>query len=130
MSDQFEHADLLGKRVLLLVTDDQLFHALQECLEGAGCETFGTYPTSSAGWIAAPQAHMDVAVLDADHLEEHAPALAHGLHARGVPVLLLATPGRNALWFEWLHPLRKPFTEQQLLDGVADALNPSEKTVH
>jgi hypothetical protein len=43
---------------------------------------------------------------------------------------LLATPGRNALWFEWLQPLRKPFTEEQLLDSIADALHASEKTVH
>lgn len=130
MRNQADHATLRGKRVLLVVTEDELLHALDECPQNAGCETFGAYMPFSAEWTATPEAGIDAAILDADQLEEHAPALAHHLIARGSPVVVLATPGRHALWFEWLHPLRKPFTEQQLLDGVADALSPPERTVH
>ncbi len=104
--------------------DDRLYCALKDTLHDAGCETFGLFTVVSETLNAVPESHIDVALIDVSRHDLRCVAFVRQLHRRGVPVLLIA-PRRSE---DLPSPLRsctrlaKPFTEQDLLDGIAEVL--------
>lgn len=105
--------------------DDRLYCAMKDALQDAGCETFGLFTAVSETLNAVPQSHIDVALIDLSQHDPRFTAVFHQLSRRGVPILLITE--RRASAVSDLLPARsrlaKPFTEQDLLDRIREAMN-------
>jgi DNA-binding response OmpR family regulator len=120
-----DYVSLYGKRVLIIEEDDLLFLALRDALEDAGCETLRAESYVPDMPPVVPDTHIDVALLDIDPDSVTGPSLLTRLRDRGVPLVLISASESDSLprQDEPTRQLRKPFTERELLDGVADVLH-------
>lgn len=120
-----DHASLRGKRVLIVEDDDCLYHALRDSLQDAGCETFGSCERVCDPLDTVPASRLDAALVDADALNSRRVAyLAQQLGDRAIPIVWITARRSAELTRDGQshEPLRKPFTEQELLDGMACAI--------
>lgn len=122
---QSDYICLYGKRVLIIEEDDLLFLALRDALEDAGCETLRTASYVPDMTPAVPDTHIDVALLDIDPGSITGISLMTRLRDRGVPLVLISAgeAETSSEQHEPMRQLRKPFTECELLDGVAHVLH-------
>jgi AmiR/NasT family two-component response regulator len=120
-----DHASLRGKRVLIVEDDDCLYHALRDSLQDAGCEIFGSCERVCDPLDTVPASRLDAALVDADALNARRVAyLTQHLGDRAIPIVwITARSGSELTRAGQVHePLRKPFTERELLDGMAGAV--------
>lgn len=120
-------ADLYGKRILVVEDDDRLYCALKDTLQDAGCEVFGTCTHVSGLWDAVPNTYVDAALIGTPQgsvgLSQFA-SLARQLTERGVPILLMTSRTAQRMPGNAQHSsLVRPFTEQDLIYGIAAALS-------
>ncbi|MDY0068082.1 MAG: hypothetical protein RBS02_17065 [Steroidobacteraceae bacterium] len=118
------YALLRGKRVFMVEDDDRLYCALKDTLNDAGCETFGLFTAASENLYAVPSSQFDVALVDVSRRDARFARVIQSLNERGVPMLLITGRSRTDLPAQlqrrpWL---AKPFTEQDLLDGIANVI--------
>jgi DNA-binding response OmpR family regulator len=112
-----------GKRILLVEDDDRLYCLLKHALQDIGCEVFGCSAHLVSLWGRAPTAHVDAALID----NSEAPpvsALIQQLGSSGVPILLIGerdSPSSSGSKPRCAH-LTKPFTEEDLLYGIVEAI--------
>lgn len=124
-SDETHGHALSGKRILIVEDDDRLYHALKDALEDFGCEILGTCMRMSGSLDTLPGSYLDAALIDLEQLSiERAASMASRLDARGVPVVLITRelPADLPAALRAQRRLLKPFTEQDLLDGMARAI--------
>jgi DNA-binding response OmpR family regulator len=119
---------LPGKRILVVEDDDGLYQALRDSLLDAGYEVFGSCERVCDPMDTVPSSHLDAALVDMDPLGSgRATSLAQQLSQRNVPIVWI-TARRDASVARTLQMhgrLRKPFTEQELLDSIASAVGKS-----
>jgi DNA-binding response OmpR family regulator len=125
MSDQnASMTSLRGKRVFVVEDDDRLYCALKDALQGAGCETFGSSSAISKSLDAVPESYFDLALVDVSREDSHVAALVQRFRQRKVPLLLI-TAERSQQPSSPAHSrgrLNRPFTEQELLEGVLEVI--------
>jgi DNA-binding NtrC family response regulator len=111
---------LRGKRILVVEEDDRLFCALTGALHEAGCETFGLLAHFPDAAATIPESHVDAALVDVEWRGTPFQMLVKRLNERNIPVLFIGPqlPVSAAGAHRAPKHLRKPFTEQQLLDGM------------
>ncbi len=116
---------LYGKRILVVEDDDRLYHALKDALEDCGCEVFGSCVRLSGPLNTVPGSHLDAALIDIEPRAARAlSVIVQDLTERGVPMLFITAQRRDELPRAF-HPhrlLRKPFTEEELLEEMAQTL--------
>jgi DNA-binding response OmpR family regulator len=119
---------LPGKRILVVEDNDGLYQALRDSLLDAGYEVFGSCERVCDPVDTVPSSHLDAALVDMDPLGSgRATSLAQQLSKRNVPIVWI-TERRDASVARTLQMhgrLRKPFTEQELLDSIASAVGKS-----
>ena len=115
---------LRGKRVFMVEDDDRLYCALKDTLHDAGCETFGLFTAASENLYAVPTSQFDLALIDVGRLDPRFTCVIQNLNERGVPILLITGRTRTDLppQLQARPWLAKPFTEQDLLDGIASII--------
>ena len=128
MAVQTGTESLFGKRILLVEEDDRLYCALKDALRAAGCETIGLpahFPDVSA---IVPGSHVDAALVDISWSGRRLSAITRQLDERSVPIPYIGTLGTSGLPVRApaAKPLRRPFTEQELLDGMLETINSVE----
>lgn len=115
-------ATLHGRRVLVVEDSGLLWGMVDETLRGAGCLVVGPYTKFDQAMAAMPAIRMiDLALLDINLRGELVHPLARELKLRGVPILVTSAY-RNSELSPTLRSaafLRKPFTGDDLLDGLA-----------
>ena len=111
---------LRGKRIILVEANDALFCALKDALEDAGCEVVGS-PLSEA-CLLVPFANADAALVDNASADAAFEALARVLAERQIPTIFIAPEPPGGMLSRWQTHLRKPFTEQELLQSVCAAV--------
>ena len=123
---------LRGRRVLIIEGDDELFRALAEILTAAGCAVtdatkLGAGESCAEVSVWVLDRVVDVALVDADPSSKATRMWIRHLDDRGVPILITYDPARPLLVpaSQSQRQLRKPFTEPELLDGLAAALSAS-----
>jgi DNA-binding response OmpR family regulator len=115
---------LRGKRILLVEEDDRLYCALKHALQDIGCDVFGSSAHTVGLWGDAPIAHVDAALIDNSEAPQVS-ALVRRLRSSGVPIVLIS-PRDSSGRFQSQLPcsrLTKPFTEEDLLYGIAEAVS-------
>lgn len=121
-------ATLHGRRVLVVEDNGLLWGMLDETLRDASCLVVGPYARFDQAMAALPAIRtIDIALLDIDLRGELVRPLAGELMQRGVPILVTSayqsselSPTLRSAAF-----LRKPFTGDDLLDGLAALLEHS-----
>ena len=122
-----DRALLHGKRVLIIQGDDELFRALAEILTAAGCAVtdcvmLGTWGQPSEVLVWVPDRTVDIALVDSDPSNCATLIWIQHLNDRGIPMLITYDPARPLLVpaSGSQRQLRKPFTEPELLDNLAN----------
>lgn len=113
-------ATLRGRRVLVVEDNGLLWGMLDETLRDAGCEVVGPYTTLDQAMAAMPTVQMiDIALVDISVRGEL--TRASELTQSGVPILVTSAYESFELpqTLQSAAFLRKPFTEGDLLDGLA-----------
>jgi DNA-binding response OmpR family regulator len=115
---------LEGKRVLLVEDNGLLGFVLEETLREAGCEVIGPFGGLHDAMRAANARCIDVALLDINLRGELVSPLAHQLRERRIPFLLTSAYhcGDLPRALQSAAQLRKPFTDADLLSGLATVL--------
>lgn len=122
-----DRSPLHGKRILIFEGDDELFRALAEILAAAGCAVTdatmlgaGEHSSEVSVWVL--DRVVDVALIDGDPSNSATLIWIQHLNERGIPLLITYDPA-----YAHLVPnscsqrrLRKPFTEPELLDSLAE----------
>jgi CheY-like chemotaxis protein len=118
---------LEGKRVLLVEDNGLLSYVLEQTLRDAGCEVIGPYSRLFDAMVAATRRHIDVALLDIELRGEVVSPLAIQLRERRIPFLLASAyqSGEVPRSLQSAARLRKPFTDSDVLSGLAALLQPS-----
>ena len=114
---------LHGKRILLVEDDDRLYCLLKNALQDIGCEVFGSSAHLVGLWGSAPTAHVDAALIDNSETPSVS-ALIRQLGKSGVPILLIGAcdSGEGSGSQPRCLHLTKPFTEEDLLYGIAEVV--------
>ena len=121
-----DHALLCGKKILIIEGDDYLYQALRDSLQDAGCEVIGSCDRLNYPLDGVSASRLDAALVDMDPLgSERAASLAQQLGDSNIPTVWIT--GRSASEVaaglqtqDWL---AKPFTERELLDSIACAVD-------
>lgn len=118
---------LHGKRVLIIEGDDELYRALAEILAAAGCTVsdcvmLSTWGHSSEVSVWVPDRAVDLALVDNDPGNSATLIWLRHLNDCGIPILITYDPARLLLvpTSRSQRQLRKPFTESELLDSIAE----------
>ncbi|MFL6551708.1 MAG: response regulator [Povalibacter sp.] len=122
---------LSGKHVMVVEDSGVLCCMLEEILKGAGCQLAGPYTHVEEAVQAAKSQKLDAALLDIRVRGELVSPVAQELDRRGVPILLTSAYHiddiprslRRAAF------LRKPFTEEDVLERLSALLMPQQKAV-
>jgi CheY-like chemotaxis protein len=123
---------LKGKRVLVVEDNAALCFVLEDTLRCAGCEVVGPYSRLHDALAAVPEIQIDVALLDINLRGELVSPLAAVLRTRGVPFVLASAYHPNELpraLQSGVH-LRKPFSDVDLLDGLASVMSMSAEPIY
>lgn len=112
---------LKGKRILLVEENDQLYRALTDALQDAGCEVLGAAAFMPRGMGLLPLTRIDVAVIDVANTQT-AMTLVRELRRGGIGCVLIAPHSLSPDAALSCRHLSKPFSEQQLLATVEEAL--------
>ena len=116
---------LQGKRVMVVEDDALLLISLQHMLADLGCAVAGTAMALGPALEMARDLAVDLAVLDVNLNGELVIPVAETLAARGVPFVFATGYGADILSAFAGRPLvAKPYTRQQLEDGMMRALSP------
>jgi DNA-binding response OmpR family regulator len=116
-----------GKRVLLVEDNGLLSYVLEQTLRDAGCEVIGPYGRLHEAMVAANRRQVDIALLDINLAGELVSPLAHQLRERRIPFLLASAyqAGDVPRTLQSAARLRKPFTDSDVLTGLAALLQPA-----
>lgn len=114
-------ATLRGRRVLVVEDNGLLCGMLDETLRDAGCQVVGPYTTLDRAMAAMPAIQIDMALLDISARGALVSPLTSELTQRGVPILVTSAYQCSELpkTLQSEAFLRKPFTDGDLLDGLA-----------
>lgn len=112
---------LEGKRVMVVEDNGLLCYVIEETLRAAGCEIVGPYARLKEALAEAPAQDIDLALLDTNLRGELVSPLAQQLRERGVPFLLTSAYEHDELprALQSATQLRKPYSDMDLLDGLA-----------
>jgi DNA-binding response OmpR family regulator len=112
-----------GKRILLVEDDDRLYCLLKNALQDLGCEVFGSSARLVSLWGSASAAHVDAALIDNSDTPPVS-ALIRQLGKSGIPILLIGAcdSSEGSGSHRRCPRLTKPFTEEDLLYGIVEAL--------
>jgi DNA-binding response OmpR family regulator len=118
-------------RVMVVEDSGVLCCMLEEILNGAGCQLAGPFTRVDQALEAAKSRELDAALLDIRVRGQLVSPVAEELERRGVPILLTSAyhvddiprPLRQAAF------LRKPFTEDDVLERLSEILAPQQADV-
>ena len=115
---------LTGKRILLVEDEFVVAAMAEDMLTELGATVIGPANTIAIGLRLAEAATIDAAVLDVNMDGERIDPVAQVLSARGIPIVFATGYGDGALGrtHEALI-LDKPYTQEQLANALARALN-------
>ena len=122
----FSNTDLSGRRVLVVEDEALVSMLLEDMLDDLGCEVLG--PVMRVGdalaLVAAPDARIDIVILDVNLAGERSFSVAEALRARGTPFVLSTGYDDAGIDEGWRDRpiLRKPFMAAQLEDVLRQAL--------
>ena len=111
---------LMGKRVLVVEDEPMVLLELVQILEDAGVKVVGREVTLASALDAIKELRFDAALLDANLGGHQVDELAAGLARRKIPFMFLSGYERENLPPAFRHSelVPKPFTSQQVLDGL------------
>jgi DNA-binding response OmpR family regulator len=123
---EFVYEVLLGKHVMVVEDNGVLCSLLEEILTTAGCELSGPFTRVDEAMHAATSERLDAALLDIRIHGQLISPVAQELERRGVPVLLTSAYHSDDLprALQGTEFLRKPFTEDDVLDRLSKLLTP------
>lgn len=126
LARQLDHADLRGKRILVIEDEPLVSMDIETILSESGSEVVGP-----AGNIAHAQRIIetetfDGALVDANLGGHPVNELASALVSRNIPFMFLTGYGRESLPNAFRHAsmIEKPYTREQLISAMGKVLNP------
>lgn len=118
-------ASLEGKRIAVVEDEPLIAFNITSVLEQEGVQISGPAATVSDALRVVEEGALDGALVDANLRGQPADAVAAALTRRGIPFVFVTGYGREALpaSFGCARILKKPFTEEQLLDAAAQLVD-------
>ncbi len=123
-----DEAAMRGKRVLVAEDYASLAKLFQRYLEDFGCEVLGPVPSLAKAMPLASDQTIDCALLDVSLRDGLVFPLAARLRERSIPFVFTTGYDDDALIpdnFQDARRLVKPFTEEQLLNCLTQAMGVS-----
>jgi DNA-binding response OmpR family regulator len=123
---------LKGKHVMVVEDSGVLCCMLVEILRGAGCTLAGPYTHVEEAIEAARTSDLDAALLDIRVRGQLVSPVAQELDRRSVPILLTSAYHVEDIPRSLRHAafLRKPFTEDDVLERLTTLLTPRSLAMH
>ena len=123
---------LKGKHVMVVEDSGVLCCMLVEILSEAGCTLAGPYTHVEEAVDAAKSSKLDAALLDIRVRGQLVSPVAQELDHRGVPILLTSAYQAEDIPRSLRHAafLRKPFTEEDVLERLTALLTPQSLAMH
>jgi DNA-binding NarL/FixJ family response regulator len=119
------HAQLAGKRILVIEDDWFIAYALSGLLRAQGSEVVGPAATVQEAAELAGSKTVDLAVVDLNLGGDRADPVVEQLATNGVPVVVVSAYETHAMVGKVYATLEKPVAAQQLVEALASAADGS-----
>lgn len=118
---------LAGRRILVVEDSPVVAPFTVNVLEDLGCVAIGPAPNMATARELIENESFDAAIMDVHIRGERVFGLCEMLEKRGIPFLLTSGYADWQVPSDWLDrpQLQKPYTSDQLRDGLQQTLTPS-----
>lgn len=126
LARQLDHADLRGKRILVIEDEPLVSMDIETILSESGSEVVGPAGNIARARQMIETETFDGALVDANLGGHPVDELASALVSRNIPFMFLTGYGRESLPNAFRHAsmIEKPYTREQLVSAMGKVLNP------